>query len=91
VAVPASDGRRDPATGVLNLNALQSFSRRLAHVLDAPLADDRFPLVIGGDCAILLGICGALAARQPSAGLVFFDTHGDFQLPAIACTACRSG
>jgi arginase len=41
------------------------------------LAADRFPLLYGGDCAVLLGALPALRDRQATAGLLFIDAHED--------------
>lgn len=51
-------------------------SRRTAELLDAGHA----PLVIGGDCSLLLGVGQALTARGRF-GLVHIDGHTDFRNP----------
>jgi arginase len=78
IAIPKPEGYLDPQTRILNLGALQSTSRRLATKLSETLDPNRFSVVLGGDCAILLGIFGAFAARDIGVGLVFFDGHADF-------------
>lgn len=71
---------RDPGTGVLALAA----SIRSAHALAASLGDafealpDSRPLVIGGDCSVLLGIFLALRRHVGRAGLLFVDGHPDY-------------
>lgn len=49
---------------------------RIGHVLD----DGNTPLVLGGDCSILVGTCLALARRGRFA-LVHLDGHTDFRNP----------
>src|SRR5580698_2442449 len=49
VAVPAYDGRRDEATGVLNPDGIAAVARSLAGVVDSALQADRLPVVLGGD------------------------------------------
>jgi arginase len=74
--VPASDQQRGPS-GLLAEDALTAMVTSVAErVLDA-WAADRAPVVIGGDCPVLLG--GLVAARQRNydAGLVFVDGHED--------------
>lgn len=78
IAIPRPEGHRDPKTRVLNLSALQETSRRLAAKLKEIVDPNEFSIVLGGDCAILIGIFGAFAARDINAGLIFFDGHADF-------------
>jgi arginase len=75
------DPVRDPTTGLLNGEALRDFSHRLAGAVGRLLDGGRFPVVLGGDCSILLG---ALLARRRRGrtGLVFLDAHADFYQPA---------
>jgi arginase family enzyme len=69
------DTRRDPATGVIGAadvrRATADISARVSNVLHA----GDFPLVVGGDCTLLLGIFSALPADS---GLWFVDGHADF-------------
>jgi arginase len=78
IAIPKAEGCRDQQTGILNLSALQETSRRVAAKLNESLNPNEFSIVLGGDCAILIGIFGAFAARDINVGLVFFDGHADF-------------
>lgn len=78
IAIPKPEGYRDQQTRILNLGALQETSRRLATKLNETLDPNEFSIVLGGDCAILIGIFGAFAARDISVGLIFFDGHADF-------------
>jgi arginase family enzyme len=69
------DSRRDPHTGVIGAadvrRASSAISSRVREVLDA---HDR-PVVLGGDCTLLLGVFQALG---PGTGLWFVDGHADF-------------
>src|ERR1700728_2547529 len=80
VAVPAYDARRDEATGVLNPDGIAEVARSLAGVVDSALQADRLPVVLGGDCSIILGPLLALR-RRGRYGLAFLDGHADFQHP----------
>ena len=73
--------RDDTQPGRLrNQNAIIDHSRRLADRLDQALdAGDR-PLVLGGDCGILLG-AGLALRRRGRYGLVHIDGHTDFRHP----------
>jgi arginase len=70
----------DPETTVLNGRALREFSVDLAEKIGSVLEDGHFPLVLGGDCSILLGSMLALRSRGRF-GLVFIDGHLDFRHP----------
>ena len=73
----------DPVTGVLNGESLRAFSLELAQKVGSVVGDGSFPLVLGGDCGILIG--GMLALRRRGRfGLVFIDGHLDFRHPGNA-------
>jgi arginase len=71
---------RDPETLVLNVPALVEFSPRLADAVESILEQADFPIVLGGDCSILLGTALALR-RRGRFGLLFIDGHADFYQP----------
>jgi len=71
---------RDKATGLLNPTAIQTFSGRLADAVQPVLDQGQFPLVLGGDCSILLGSLLALR-RRGRPGLLFLDGQADFYQP----------
>jgi arginase len=70
---------RDQVSGVLALRDTVCAARSLAASLTAAISDvpGRRPLVVGGDCSILLGIVPALLGQGPL-GLWFLDGHPDF-------------
>ena len=70
----------EPATGTRNGEAIRRFSMDLAGMIGTSLGSGRFPLVLGGDCSILLGSMLALR-RAGRYGLVFVDGHLDFRHP----------
>lgn len=67
-----------PGYGVRNAEAISRYSDSLAARVGALLDDGRWPLVLGGDCSILIGNAAALA-RRGRFGLVFVDGHSDFR------------
>jgi arginase len=80
LAAPTYDPRFDPETGLLNPGGLRDYSPRLADAVGAVLDRGEFPIVLGGDCSILLG--NALALRRRGRhGLLFLDGHADFYQP----------
>ncbi|MFJ1708083.1 arginase family protein [Kitasatospora sp. NPDC088346] len=81
VEPPAWDATRDETTGVLNPAGIARYSAALADTVGAVLDGGRFPVVLGGDCSILLGNLLALR-RRGRYGLLFLDGHTDFYQPA---------
>ena len=65
---------------VRNQDALVDHEVRLADRIGTLLGDGKVPLVLGGDCSILLGPALALA-RRGRFGLVHVDGHTDFRHP----------
>lgn len=80
VEAPPYHDERDPGTGMLNVPAIAGWSPRLASVFAAVLDAGEFPVVLGGDCSILLGSMLALKHRGRF-GLLFIDGHADFYQP----------
>lgn len=80
VEPPDYDPVRDPATGLLNPQGIADYSRTLADALGKVLDRGEFPVVLGGDCSIVLGCLLALRRRGRS-GLLFLDGHADFYQP----------
>ncbi|WP_337026570.1 arginase family protein [Microbacterium sp. LB16] len=73
------DDTRPPGR-VRNETTLIDHSRLLSARIDAALHRGDAPLVIGGDCSVLLG-AGIATARRGGVGLVHVDGHTDFRHP----------
>jgi arginase len=80
VEPPPYEPRRDPATGLLNPAGLRDYARQLADATGEVLDGGEKPVVLGGDCSILLGNLLALN-RRGRFGLLFLDGHADFYQP----------
>jgi arginase len=80
VDAPPYEPRRDPATGLLNPTGLRDYAHRLADTTGEVLDGGEVPVVLGGDCSILLGNLLALS-RRGRHGLLFLDGHADFYQP----------
>lgn len=78
--VPPKDQTRDPETLTLNAKAIAAWSPKLADAVEAVLDADEFPVVLGGDCTIILGSMLALR-RRGRYGLCFIDGNADFFQP----------
>ncbi len=82
---PYDPVRRD---GLLNRDALESFAATQSAAITSILSTGSFPLILGGDCSLLLG---SLRAMPPRCGLVFIDGHTDFYTPATSGTGGMAG
>ena len=77
---PAYSTDPEPGTRLRNGHAIRGFNLRLADVVANALGRGGWPLVIGGDCSILLGALAA-ARRSGAVALVHVDGHSDFRHP----------
>ena len=76
---------RDQRTMLLNAKAIREYSQSLANVVSNVIAEKKFPIVLGGDCSILIGTLLALR-RKGRYGLFFIDGHSDFYQPQASHT-----
>lgn len=76
------NAKRDAQTRCLNPLLLRDFSLELGKAVTRAV---HFPIVLGGDCSILLGIMPALKAKG-NFGLIFLDGHADFYEPDKSVT-----
>jgi arginase len=80
VEPPPYDNRRDPKTLLLNPRGIADYSAALAQPVGRAIDAGEFPIVLGGDCSIVLGCLLALR-RRGRYGLLFLDGHADFYQP----------
>lgn len=77
-----------PGDGVCHARSIEGYSKALAERIGAIIDDGEFPLVLGGDCSILIGSALAMhrlgEAVGGRIGLVFVDGHSDFRHPGNA-------
>jgi arginase len=64
-------------TGLLNEDALLTMIDAVYDRVRGSLAERRFPLLYGADCAVLLGVVPAVRDEAGAAGLLFIDAHED--------------
>ena len=77
VEPPPYNAKRDPETLVLNPNGLRDYARQLAEKVTEVLRQNKFPVVLGGDCSNVIG-CMLALRRAGRYGLFFIDGHADF-------------
>jgi arginase len=83
VALGPTSPRRDPTTHLISPMALVAMIRAVRARVEASLRTGSFPLVIGGDCPILLGCLGAAGDEV---GVLFVDGHEDAWPPELSTT-----
>lgn len=81
-----STSTRELESGIIALDSLVSMIRGLKSTVKSVLDNSRFPLVIGGDCPVLLGCLGACNEAREHTGLLFVDGHEDAYQPGQSPT-----
>jgi arginase len=71
---------RDNKTLLLNADAIRGFSLELSNTVSSVLGKKQFPIVLGGDCSVVIGPLLTLR-RSGRYGLFFIDGHADFYQP----------
>jgi arginase len=79
---PVEDGRARFKPQILSV--CTELAERVRDIMDA----EEFPLVIGGDHSIAMGTVAGVAAhyrsRNEEMGLIWFDAHGDMNIPGVS-------
>src|SRR5262245_59766065 len=74
---PVYSSRKQSGTRLLNGNTIRAFNFGLAVAVAAAMRAGELPIVIGGDCSILLGALAGARTVTP-VSLVHIDGHSDF-------------
>jgi arginase len=90
VIPPTYGSTIDPSTNIRNAPAIREYSIQLADRVGSLLDEGRFPVVLGGDCSILMGSALALR-RRGRYGLFFVDGHSDLLTPETSQTGGAAG
>jgi arginase len=94
LALPAPQSRHGPS-GLLAEDALITMTGRVCGAVRAARGRGRFPLLLGGDCPVMLGALAALQHEQDRPGLLFVDGHEDawppFASPTGEAADCELG
>ncbi|MET0927866.1 MAG: arginase family protein [Aeromicrobium sp.] len=77
IELPDPSPARGPLTGLMNEDALLVLTDELQARVSASLREDRLPVVVGGDCSLLLGTFAGAHAVDARFGLLFADGHED--------------
>lgn len=77
---------RSPESGMLAEDSLLSMIGGVKRAIAAAWAERRFPLLLGGDCPVLIGGLAAGRAEFGDIGLLFVDGHEDAWPPKTSPT-----
>lgn len=90
ISVPAMETRHDDSHKTRFKSEILSVCTELASETRGALAAGNIPLVIGGDHSIAMGTVAGVSAhyreRGEDIGLIWFDAHGDMNLPDTSPT-----
>lgn len=90
VGPPAYSMHLDKESKIRNADAIGGYSKKLAAAIRIVIEEDKIPLVIGGDCSVMIG--AGLALRQKgNFGLFHLDGHTDYMWPEFSQTGGAAG
>jgi arginase len=81
----------DPESGVRNADAIAAYSEMLAERVAEAVRKNIIPIVIGGDCSIMIGTALGLKSTGGHYGLFAMDGHHDYMWPAFSSTEGAAG
>lgn len=87
---PVYSMQLDESSGVRNAEQIIEYARQQARMLSDVISLDKFPIVIGGDCSILIGN-GLAMKKMGNYGLFFLDGHTDYMWPSLSQTGGAAG
>lgn len=77
---------RDPSSGIIALDSIVEIFAQVRERVAATMRSGRFPLVVAGECSVLLGSLAATRDAHGGVGLVFVDGHEDVWPPKSSPT-----
>lgn len=90
LAPPPYSMSLDEISGVRNAGQISEYAEEQSLILERVLSENNFPIVIGGDCSILIG--NSLALKKTGEFALFFlDGHTDFMWPSLSHTGGAAG
>ena len=88
IPAPAMETRRSEDKQARYKPQILDVCTRLANRVKEVMDADDFPLVLGGDHSIAMGTVAGTAAhcreQDQSIGLIWFDAHGDMNVPGVS-------
>ena len=86
IALPATSPQRDPASGIIAPGNLTKMVDAVRSQVTGAISRGDVPLVIGGECPLLLGCLAAARDAYGRIGLFFVDGHEDAWPPHRSTT-----
>ena len=86
LVLPQPTPERDPDSHIISPARLLAMIEGVRGAVAESLERGAFPLVLGGDCPVLLGCLGAIAAAGEIPRVLFVDGHEDAWPPASSTT-----
>ncbi len=74
-----------------NLTLVVDVAKDVAALVDRALGAGRFPLVLGGDCSLSLGVIAGLLRHQLRLGVIYFDADLDLNTPETTPSGILDG
>ena len=90
VQPPAYSMQLDKASKIRNADAIADYSKKLAAAISGVMDQGKAPLVMGGDCSVMIGACVALK-QKGDFGLFHLDGHTDYMWPEFSQTGGAAG
>lgn len=84
--VTLAEPRRHPDTNITASDDLLAASHVIADATHELAQRGLRPLLVGGDCSMLLGVMNGLRRHDPEVGLITLDGHFDMHTPATSET-----
>ncbi len=74
-----------------NLSQVVEVLHEVHSQVDAAVAKGAWPLIIGGDCTVTIGVLAALTRHFPNLGMIYLDGDVDLNTPATTFTGSLDG
>lgn len=74
-----------------NLSLVLGVLEQVTESIELAIANRAWPLVLGGDCSITIGVIAALIRHFPDLGLSYIDGDVDLNTPETTCTGIFDG
>jgi arginase len=74
-----------------NLALVLGVLEEVSNAVDAAIANRAWPLIIGGDCTITIGVLAALTKHFPGLGMTYVDGDVDLNTPATTFSGIFDG
>jgi arginase len=90
--LPTASFRPDPAhPRQQNLALVAEVTGQVANRVDRALASHQWPLLLGGDCSLTVGVVSGLIRHHPRLGLIYFDGDVDLETPETTPSGAFDG